>query len=126
MKYSKATNHALHTIVYLIEHGNDKLSVQKLAEHFQVSVSYLSKILTHLVKAGLIKSVSGVNGGYSLSKKTDEISFMDVINATEGSGALFQCEFQESQCLIHKVMIEAESRMVKYLEDKKLCECIPK
>ena len=122
MKYSKATNYALHTIVYMIQHGNEKLSVPKLAEHFKVSVTYLSKILTQLVKAGLIESTSGVKGGYVLSKKMDEISFIDVIYATEGNGALFKCEFQESKCLIHQVMIEAEGLMERYLKDKKLYE----
>ena len=123
MKYSKATNYALHTIVYMMEHAQiEKLSVQKLAEHFKVSTTYLSKILTQLVKAGLIESSSGVKGGYVLSKKIGDISFLDVIYAIEGNGAFFKCEFQESKCLIHKVMIEAESLMEKYLEDKKLYE----
>ena len=51
MKYSKATNYALHTIVYLMEHDDEKLGVLKQAEHFKLSVTYLSKILTQLVKA---------------------------------------------------------------------------
>jgi Rrf2 family protein len=126
LKYSKATNYALHTIVYMMEHDEEKLGVLKLAEHFKLSVTYLSKILTQLVKAGLIESTPGVKGGYTLSKKMDEISFMDVINAIEGNGALFKCEFQESQCLILQVMFEAESRMVKHLQEKKLYEIAKK
>jgi Rrf2 family protein len=126
LKYSKATNYALHTIVYMIAHGDEKLGVQKLAGHFKVSVTYLSKILTQLVKAGLIESTPGAKGGYALSKQTEEISFMDVINAIEGNGALFKCEFQETKCMIHQVMIEAESRMEKYLQEKKLYEIAKK
>lgn len=123
MKYSKATNYALHTIVYMIQHAQyEKLSVQKLADHFNVSTTYLSKILTQLVKAGLIESTSGVKGGYVLSKKIEDISFLDIINAIEGNGAFFKCEFQESSCLINKVMEEAEDLMGKYLEEKKLYE----
>ena len=123
MKYSKATNYALHTVMFMIgQDQTEKLSVQKLAEHFKVSTTYLSKILTQLVKAGIIESTSGVNGGYVLSKKVEDISFLDVINAIEGSGAFFKCEFQESNCLILKSMIEAESLMLKYLQDKKLYE----
>ncbi|MGC7873228.1 RrF2 family transcriptional regulator [Desulfosporosinus sp. SYSU MS00001] len=123
MKYSKATNYALHTIVYMMEHKqSEKLSVQKLADHFKVSTTYLSKILTQLVKADLIESSSGVKGGYILSKKREDISFLDIILAIEGNSAFFKCEFQESNCSIHKVMIEAESLMEKYLEDKKLYE----
>ncbi|AIF50247.1 Rrf2 family transcriptional regulator [Pelosinus sp. UFO1] len=124
MKYTKATNYALHTIVYMIEHAqNEKLSVQTLADHFNVSVTYLSKILTQLVKADLIESTSGVKGGYALRKKIEDISFMDVIKATEGTGSLFDCSFQtESKCLIHKAMAEAENIMETYLQDKKLYE----
>ncbi|GAB6085112.1 RrF2 family transcriptional regulator [Alkaliphilus crotonatoxidans] len=123
MKYTKATNYALHTIVYMIKNAqNEKISVNVLAEHFNVSVTYLSKILTQLVKAGLIESTSGVKGGYVLKKNMEEISFMDVIRATEGTGSLFNCEFKESKCLIHKVMAEAEGLMEEYLENKKLFE----
>lgn len=124
MKYTKATNYALHTIVYMIEHAqSENLSLRTLADHFNISATYLSKILTQLVKAGLIESTSGVNGGYVLRKKIEDISFMDIINATEGTGALFQCNLQEdSKCLIHKVMAEAENVMEMYLQDKKLYE----
>lgn len=124
MKYTKATNYALHTMVYMIQHAqSEKISVHTLAQHFNVSVTYLSKILTQLVKAGLIESTSGVKGGYVLRKRLEDISFMDVIRATEGTGALFQCGVQqESECLIHNVMAEAENVMESYLEKKKLYE----
>ena len=83
MKYSKATNYALHIVLYMIKYDkNDNLSLQPLANNFNVSATYLSKILTQLVKAGIIQSTSGVNGGYSLRKKKDDISFLDIIEAT--------------------------------------------
>ena len=124
MKYTKATNYALHTVSYMIEHGkNEKLSVHVLAEQFQVSVTYLSKILTQLVKAGLIESVSGASGGYTLRKTAESISFMDVIQAIEGSGMFFECGLQqENKCPIQKVMNEAEMIMEQYLQNKKLFE----
>ncbi|WP_088225616.1 Rrf2 family transcriptional regulator [Desulfosporosinus sp. FKB] len=124
MKYTKATNYALHMIVYMIEHAQSgNLSLHTLADHFNVSATYLSKILTQLVKADLIESTSGANGGYALRKKMEDISYMDVIKATEGTGSLFECKFQEgSKCLIQNVMAEAENLMETYLRDKKLYE----
>lgn len=123
MKYTKATNYALHTILYMIENAKSKkLSVYALAKHFNVSDTYLSKILTQLVKAGIIDSTSGANGGYFFSKKVEEISFMDIINAVEGNFALFKCEFNESKCPIHKVMVDAEKLMESYLQNKKIYE----
>jgi len=73
-----------------------------------------------LEKASLIESTSGVSGGYVLRKKMWAISFMDIINATEGTGALFHCNLQEDRrCLIHKIMVKAKNVMEMYL-DKKL------
>jgi Rrf2 family protein len=69
--------------------GSENLSLQPLANHLNMSPTYLSKILTQLVKADLIQSTPGVNGGYSLRKKKEDISFFDVTQAVEGSGAFF-------------------------------------
>lgn len=126
MKYTKATNYALHTVAFMIKHGKtDNVSLQVLANHFNISATYLSKILTQLVKAGLVQSTSGVNGGYVLRKKIEDISFMDVINATEGTGALFECELHEDDnCRILKVMEEIQDMIDTFLQNKKLYEVV--
>ncbi|AIQ53939.1 Rrf2 family transcriptional regulator [Paenibacillus sp. FSL R7-0331] len=128
MKYSKATNYALHTMLFLVAASPDKpVGVQQLAERQHVSPTYLSKILTKLVKAGLIQSVSGANGGYQLKQKKDDISFLDVIHAIEGTASLFDCTLNHSsECLIQQVMVEAENRMEDYLQNKKISELAAK
>lgn len=120
MKYTKATDYALHIMAYFVkQEGKDNFSLQPLASQMNISPSYLSKILTQLVKAGLIQSTVGVNGGYSLSKPKTEISFYDVIQAIEGSGALFTCEMDKNRaCPIEKVMRDAEDKMVNELKEK--------
>lgn len=76
MKYSKATNYALHTMVFLTNTPKGKsMNVETLADMQKLSPTYLSKILTKLVKAGLIESNPGVNGGYRISKRPQEVSF---------------------------------------------------
>jgi len=126
VKYTKATNYALHIMVYLVkQEGKDNLSLQPLASHMNISPTYLSKILTQLVKADLIQSTTGVNGGYILRKPKDEISFYDVIQAIEGSGALFTCEMGENHaCSIENVMREAEEKMVKHLKEKSIYDFV--
>lgn len=119
MKYTKATNYALHIMAYFVkQEGKDNLSLQPLASHMNISPTYLSKILTQLVKADLVQSAPGVNGGYSLRRPRAEISFYDIIQAIEGSGALFTCEMGEnSACHIEKVMRDAEEKMVNHLKE---------
>ena len=125
MKYTKATNYALHIMGYMVRYeGNDNLSLQPLASHMNISPTYLSKILTQLVKADLIQSTPGVNGGYSLRKKREIITFFDVIQAIEGSGALFTCEMGEEDCSFHKVMQQAENQMISYLKKQTIYDAV--
>ncbi len=121
MKYSKATNYALHTMMFLtLSPRNQTVGVEQLAKVQDLSPTYLSKILTKLVKAGLIESTPGVNGGYRISKPSTNISFLDVVYAIEGRMSLFSCslehdEDKHGECLIENVMIEAEKTMTDEL-----------
>ncbi|NOU71926.1 Rrf2 family transcriptional regulator [Paenibacillus sp. LMG 31458] len=124
MKFSKATNYALHTMLMVVAASPTKpVGVQQLAEAQGVSPSYLSKILTKLVKAGMIESASGANGGYRLTRKKDEITFLDIIHAIEGTASLFDCDFDHgSECLIQKVMVEAEDLMEQHLKKTRIID----
>ncbi|MEK3869681.1 MULTISPECIES: Rrf2 family transcriptional regulator [unclassified Paenibacillus] len=128
MKFSKATNYALHTMLFLAAATPNKLvGVQQLAERQDVSPTYLSKILTKLVKAGMIESTSGAHGGYRLKRNWEEISFLDIIHAIEGTASLFECELNHgSECLIQKVMVSAEEQMEEYLRNQKMSELAKK
>ncbi|ANB55664.1 Rrf2 family protein [Anoxybacillus sp. B7M1] len=124
MKYSKATNYALHTIVYLALLPPGKtIGVKPLAEAQKVSPTYLSKVLTKLVKSGFIESGTGVNGGYQLIKDAKDITFLDIIHAIEGTTSLFNCGLDHTihdrqNCFIEKVMNEAEQKMEDYLRSQ--------
>ena len=127
MKYSQATNYALHTMLYFVALPIGKtIGVQQLAELQELSPTYLSKILTKLVKAGLIESTPGAHGGYRLTRNKVDISFLDVIHAIEGTASLFSCGTEHTHhhqdCLIQEVMMHAEQRMEDYLQERKLVD----
>jgi Rrf2 family protein len=124
MKYSQATDYALHAMLYLVKAETDKpVGVQLLAEKLGVSQTYLSKMMTKLVKAGLIQSAPGANGGYRLRRKQEEISFLDIIRAIEGSASLFECSLDHgSECLIQQVVLDAERQMEQFLQNKKIAD----
>jgi len=125
MKYSQATNYALHTMLYFVALPAGKtLTVQQLATMQGVSPTYLSKILTKLVKAGLIASTPGVHGGYRLAKSGGDVSFLDVIEAIEGTASMFDCSagLHHDACAIRHVMMDAEHQLEDYLKTRKLVE----
>jgi Rrf2 family protein len=125
MKYSQATNYALHTMLYFVSlPPGTTIGVQQLASLQALSPTYLSKILTKLVKAGLVESTPGIHGGYTLTKNKAEISFLDVIQAIEGTASSFHCGagLQHDACVIQNVMMEAEQQLEDYLQARKLIE----
>lgn len=126
MKFSKATDYALHTMLFLTAATPDKpVGVQLLAEKQKVSPTYLSKILTKLVKAGMIESITGVNGGYRLKRNWEDISFLDIIHAIEGSASLFDCSFDHGpDCPIQRVVLAAEEKMEEHLRNKKMSDLV--
>ncbi|MDY0406657.1 MULTISPECIES: Rrf2 family transcriptional regulator [Bacillales] len=126
MKFSKATDYALHTMLFLTAATPDKpVGVQLLAEKQKVSPTYLSKILTKLVKAGMIESITGVNGGYRLKRNWGDISFLDIIHAIEGSASLFDCSFDHGpDCPIQRVVLAAEEKMEEHLRNKKMSDLV--
>ncbi len=127
MKYSQATNYALHTMLYMVALPlGTTIGVQQLAELQELSPTYLSKILTKLVKAGIIESTPGINGGYRLIRNKADLSFLEVIHAIEGTASFFHCGSSEAHqgCLIQGVMAQAEQQMEDYLKERKLVELV--
>ena len=127
MKYSQATNYALHTMMYFVALPLGKtIGVQQLATRQRLSPTYLSKILTKLVKAGLIESAPGIHGGYTLTKNKQDLSFLDVIQAIEGTASMFHCGagLQHDACLVQHVMLDAERQLEAYLKQRKLVELV--
>ncbi len=109
-------------MVYLtLTEKRESVGVEQLAKIQNLSPTYLSKILTKLVKAGLIESTPGVKGGYRIVRNYQEISFLDVIYAIEGKTTLFSCsldheEQRNEDCLIEREMINAEKKMKDQLD----------
>lgn len=78
------------TILAILPPGKG-LSVDALAEFFELPSAYLSKQMQLLRRAGLVESVRGKRGGYRLARATDAISLLDIVRAIEGSMPAFRC-----------------------------------
>ncbi|GEK35016.1 RrF2 family transcriptional regulator [Kurthia sibirica] len=140
MKYSIMVEYALHSLTYLIDLPKEQpIGIKDLAEFQGLSETYLSKVFGKLSKAGIVKSVPGVKGGYSLASAPDTISFLDVVNAVEGVQPIFQCQnilrhakeskvetrcadctVKKTPCIINLTMLAAEQQMHAYLQGKTL------
>lgn len=92
MKLGVGVEWALHACLSLGWLGSGRAaSTADLASFFGVPRAYLSKQLQALVRAGLVESACGRNGGFTLARPMSEISLLDVVAAIEGRAELFLC-----------------------------------
>lgn len=91
MRVTKQTNYAVRMLMYCAADPGDLSRVPDIARAYGVSELFLFKILKPLVKAGLIETVRGRNGGIRLGRAAKDITLFDVIRVTEDSFAMAEC-----------------------------------
>ena len=78
-----------------------RLSATELSGETGVPLPTAQKLMGQLAGFGLLKSVRGASGGFSLSKTASEISLADIVEAVEGPIALTMCsDSSNHQCLL--------------------------
>ncbi|WP_136808711.1 RrF2 family transcriptional regulator [Desulfosediminicola flagellatus] len=136
MQYSIGVEYAFHSLFYMVDLPEHKtIGIKQIAELNGITETYLSKVFAKLRKAGIVRSIAGVKGGYQLAKSAEDISFWDIIEAIEGPSFLFQCaEIRKKNifvddpsvftdkcpCLIKVVIQDAEELMRNQLRTKSL------
>jgi len=91
MRVTKQTNYAVRMLMYCAADPSELSRVPDIARAYGVSELFLFKILKPLVKAGLVQTVRGRNGGIRLGRPAEDITLFDVIRVTEDSFAMAEC-----------------------------------
>lgn len=84
MKISTKGQYAVEAVVDLAIHSSTSHeSLKKVASRREISENYLEQIFMLLKKNGIVESIRGAQGGYTLAKDADKITVGDVIRAAE-------------------------------------------
>jgi Rrf2 family protein len=85
MKFSRTVAYAVQATLQLAQaNSSTPVPCSHLASVGRMPERFLLQILRHLVTHGILHSTRGVDGGYSLERKPEEISLLDVIEAIDG------------------------------------------
>lgn len=98
LKLSKMTDYAAVVMAYIARHHQQQFTAAELSEQVGVPKPTVSKLLKMLVRAGLVESRRGAQGGYVLSRPAGHITVADLIEAIEGPVAMTDCSHTENQC----------------------------
>ncbi len=92
MMVSTKGRYALRVMLDLCQHAGDGfVSLKTVSQRQDISMKYLEAIVATLQKGGLLESRRGKEGGYRLTRKTEEYTVGDVVKLTEGSIAPVAC-----------------------------------
>lgn len=85
MKITKRGEYALRALLALaLVYDQRTLSLRELSEKERLPVKFLEQIMMVLKRAGLVESVKGKHGGYSLSRPPAAITLGQVIRTADG------------------------------------------
>jgi Rrf2 family protein len=73
---------SVHIMVSLAYHQNELMSSDQLAKVLKTNPTFIRKLVSRLVEAGLIESFRGKGGGIRISKDPADISLKDIYLAS--------------------------------------------
>lgn len=88
MKLQVASQLAIYSLLELIAEPNRQLTVADIAEKYAVSTNHLAKVMNVLGRAGLVRSVRGVGGGFQFCGNARRTTLLDIIELFEPRASL--------------------------------------
>lgn len=123
------TDYALRAMINLARNYEANLvSSRTIALQEKVPYQLACKLMQKLHRAKLIKSIMGPKGGFSLSRKPDKITLLEVIEAVQESLSLNRCMLAKFNCPKQKVctikprLAELQAYIGTYLNNVTLAE----
>jgi Rrf2 family protein len=100
LRLSKKADYALIAMKHLAQKsaGAQSSSAREIAEHYDIPIELLAKVLQRLVRTGLLVSTQGTRGGYTLSRPAGSISVAEVIQAIDGPLTVTACSSENNDC----------------------------
>lgn len=98
LRVGKLTDYGTVVMTHLARTPERLYSANELAAELGLALPTVSKLLKTLSNAGLLQSHRGAKGGYSLSRRPDEITVAQIVAAIEGPISLTECSHGEGLC----------------------------
>ncbi len=102
------------------------LPLAAIAEVENLSVKYLEHIFRQLKKNGIVESSRGPEGGYRLTRDTQDITLYEIVAALEGPVSTVSCATDElscersALCSVKHVWSDMQDHIVTFLEGRTL------
>ncbi|MCK4391724.1 Rrf2 family transcriptional regulator [Candidatus Bipolaricaulota bacterium] len=96
--------------------------VRDIALARDIPPAFFAKLVPPLVRAGILTSTRGKNGGISFARSPQEVSIADVVRTIEGDNYFRECVFEllpcdgRPDCPLHDVWDPIRDDITRFLE----------
>ena len=135
---SNSCRYGIRAILYLASKDarNNKIGIRQISEDLKLPTPYLAKILQNLVKHRILSSTKGPNGGFSLQRKPESITLLDIVKIIDGEEVLTNCIIHNGSCNsvrksmkpcpVHDDYSKIRTELIKMFKGKNIAEIVKK
>ncbi|MHB8253112.1 MAG: Fe-S cluster assembly transcriptional regulator IscR [Acidiferrobacter sp.] len=130
MKLTTKGRYAVTAMLDLAVHQkSETVALADIAARQGISLSYLEQLFAKLRRKGLVASVRGPGGGYSLALPTSKISVAQIVVAIDENIDATRCGGEENcqgeeRCLTHQLWTELSRRIYEFLDGITLADLV--
>ena len=85
MKLSKKGRYGIVALIDLASHSDEGcITLVSIADRNGISLKYLEQFFASFRRSGIVKSIKGPQGGYTLAKSAKTLKLSEIIEAVEG------------------------------------------
>ena len=131
MKITKRGEYGLRALLALaMFYGQRTLSLREISTQEKLPVKFLEQIMMVLKRSGLVESVKGKHGGYSLSRSPEEITVGEVIRAVDGPLAPItnakeierRIQREDHHSGLYSILLDVRNAIAEILDHKSLAD----
>lgn len=128
IQFSEASFIALHGMV-IVAKNEGLTNVLQISERLNSSKHHVAKVMQRLVKDGFLNSHRGPTGGFTLRKKPEDITLLELYESIEGKIEIGECPMDNpicpfGKCIFNSVTKKMTEEFVEYMKGQTLKEFI--
>lgn len=125
MELGKRADYSVRAVLFLAMHWGEpgRQKARSIATSVSIPENYLPQVMAPLVRAGIVASGSGPDGGYVLARDPASVTLLGVIEASEGPIQSTECVLRggvcrrEDMCAVHDTWVDAQSALRQQLDN---------
>jgi len=129
LRLSTKARYGLRALMSLARHyGEGPVIAKVIAREEDISENYLEQIMELLRRSGIVRSIRGAQGGFSLAKPPEDIKIKEIVDILEGPIHLIDCLSDPEICNRNKgcsartFWKKLEENINKFLESHTLAD----